>query len=146
MGGRVLMAGRPAYERESYLEDILRLQRRGMTADAIARALNISRATLYRILAAARTRTCARARRRLDPGRPGPGSPSEPVTTPCLPGGRTRTTVAATGPPRAASTPYKGAGWLAARIRTRPTPREAEVRPGKNRETQGGPAGMVKAD
>jgi DNA invertase Pin-like site-specific DNA recombinase len=51
------MAGRPAYERESYLEDILRLQRRGMTADAIARALNISRATLYRILAAARTRT-----------------------------------------------------------------------------------------
>jgi DNA invertase Pin-like site-specific DNA recombinase len=53
------MAGRPAYERQSYLEDIRRLQARGLTADAIARHLQISRATLYRILAAARASSSA---------------------------------------------------------------------------------------
>lgn len=50
------MSGRPVYERQSYLADIKALQARGLTADAIARHLGISRATLYRILADARDR------------------------------------------------------------------------------------------
>lgn len=54
--GRPRVSGRPAYERQSYLADIKALQARGLTADAIARRLGISRATLYRILQAAHKR------------------------------------------------------------------------------------------
>lgn len=44
------MAGRPAYDRRTYLEDIRALRRRGLTAGEIADTLGIHRATVYRIL------------------------------------------------------------------------------------------------
>lgn len=44
------MAGKPAYDRDSYLADIKALQKRGLSMNAIARALGLSRATVYRIL------------------------------------------------------------------------------------------------
>lgn len=44
------MSGRPAFERESYRQDINSLRRRGWTDDRIARHLGMSRATLYRIV------------------------------------------------------------------------------------------------
>jgi len=47
------MAGRPAYERASFLADIRALQARGLTVPQIARELGISRATIYRILSGA---------------------------------------------------------------------------------------------
>lgn len=47
------MAGRPAYDRDTYLEDIKALRARGFTYDAIARELGISRMTIWRIEQAA---------------------------------------------------------------------------------------------
>ncbi len=44
------MSAVPAYDRESYLEDIKRLKQRGLTSARIAANLGISRATVYRIL------------------------------------------------------------------------------------------------
>ena len=44
------MAGRPAFERSSYLEDVKALKRRGLSSSAIASELGMSRATVYRIL------------------------------------------------------------------------------------------------
>lgn len=44
------MAGRPAYDRVTYLEDIRALKRRGLTPSRIAAHLGMSRATVYRIL------------------------------------------------------------------------------------------------
>lgn len=44
------MAGRPAYDRTTYLADIRALRARGLTYDAIARRLGMSRATLHRII------------------------------------------------------------------------------------------------
>lgn len=46
-----LVAGVPAYERQTYLEDIRRLRGRGLTMEAVARNLGLSRATVYRIMA-----------------------------------------------------------------------------------------------
>lgn len=43
------MSGRPAYDRETYGEDIRRLRARGYTWDRISRELGISRTTLWRI-------------------------------------------------------------------------------------------------
>lgn len=43
------MSGRPAYDRETYAEDIAALRRRGLSWPAIATELGISRATLSRI-------------------------------------------------------------------------------------------------
>lgn len=43
------MAGRPAYDRDTYLEDIKALRARGWTYDAIASELGISRMTIWRI-------------------------------------------------------------------------------------------------
>lgn len=45
-----LVAGRPAYDRETYLEDARTLLGRGLSKDEVADELGISRATLYRIL------------------------------------------------------------------------------------------------
>lgn len=47
------MAGRPAFERSSYLEDVRALKRRGLSAAAIATELGMSRATVYRIMGGA---------------------------------------------------------------------------------------------
>lgn len=44
------MSGRPAYDRETYAEDIKRLRSRGLSWARVAAHLGISRATLYRIL------------------------------------------------------------------------------------------------
>lgn len=44
------MAGRPAYDRDSYAADIRTLRRRGYTVARIVQELGISRATVYRIL------------------------------------------------------------------------------------------------
>ena len=44
------MAGRPAYDRETYAEDVRRLLARGLTKAQVAAELGISRATLYRIM------------------------------------------------------------------------------------------------
>ncbi len=46
------MAGMPAYDRVTYLEDAEALLARGLTRDEVAEALGISRSTLYRILGA----------------------------------------------------------------------------------------------
>lgn len=43
------MAGRKAYDRESYLEDVKRLRARGWTWRRIARELGLSLSTLHRI-------------------------------------------------------------------------------------------------
>lgn len=43
------MAGRPAYDRETYAEDIESLRARGLTWGLIATELGISRATVHRI-------------------------------------------------------------------------------------------------
>lgn len=47
------MTGRPAYDRETYAEDIKALRTRGLTIRDVARQLGISQSTAYRILAAA---------------------------------------------------------------------------------------------
>lgn len=44
------MTGRPAYDRDTYLEDLRALIRRGMTKEQAGKALGLSRATVYRIL------------------------------------------------------------------------------------------------
>ena len=44
------MAGKKAYERDSYLTDARTLKARGWTVARIARELGISTRTLYRIL------------------------------------------------------------------------------------------------
>lgn len=44
------MAGKPAYHRPSYKQDIRNLRARGWTWDRIARHLGMSRMTLWRIL------------------------------------------------------------------------------------------------
>lgn len=43
------MSGRPAYDRETYREDIASLRGRRLSWAEVARELGISRATLYRI-------------------------------------------------------------------------------------------------
>lgn len=43
------MSGRPAYDRETYAEDIAALRARRWTWDRIARHLGLDRKTLYRI-------------------------------------------------------------------------------------------------
>lgn len=43
------MSGRPAYDRESYREDIAAMRARRMSWAEVASHLGISRATLYRI-------------------------------------------------------------------------------------------------
>ena len=48
------MAGVPAYDRATYLEDIRRLRQRGLTWAEVADALGISLATLHRIRKAGR--------------------------------------------------------------------------------------------
>lgn len=54
------MAGRPAYDRDTYREDAKRLLGRGLTRDEVAEELQISRATLYRIMAVDRRTSGAR--------------------------------------------------------------------------------------
>ena len=44
------MSGRPAYDRETYLEDIRALRARGLSWDDVAADLGISRATVFRIV------------------------------------------------------------------------------------------------
>lgn len=44
------MAGRNAFDRPSYLEDIRDLKARGLSMSEIARELGMSRDTLYRIV------------------------------------------------------------------------------------------------
>ena len=55
------MAGKPAYDRETYREDAKRLLGRGMSRNEVAEELQISRATLYRIMGDARRPTGARS-------------------------------------------------------------------------------------
>lgn len=43
------MSGRPAYDRDTYAEDIETLRGRGLPWSQVAADLGISRATLYRI-------------------------------------------------------------------------------------------------
>lgn len=43
------MSGRPAYDRETYGEDIKSLRRRGLSWAQVAAELGISERTLYRI-------------------------------------------------------------------------------------------------
>lgn len=43
------MAGRKAYDRQTYLEDVRTLRARGWTWQRIARELGLSLSTLYRI-------------------------------------------------------------------------------------------------
>lgn len=43
------MAGRKAYDRDTYLEDVRALRRRGLTWARIARELGLSLSTLHRI-------------------------------------------------------------------------------------------------
>lgn len=43
------MTGRPAYDRETYAEDIASLRRRGLTWTAVAADLGLSLATVKRI-------------------------------------------------------------------------------------------------
>lgn len=44
------MPGRPAFDRDTYRDDLRTLTRRGMSIDKAARELGMSRATAYRIL------------------------------------------------------------------------------------------------
>lgn len=50
------MTGRPAFERDSYLDDIKNLRGRGYNASQIATELGMHRATVYRILKEAKGR------------------------------------------------------------------------------------------
>lgn len=50
------MSARPAYDRDSYLEDIKALRGRGWSHAAIASELGMSRATVFRILQEGRRR------------------------------------------------------------------------------------------